>query len=74
MSQELILGGLKCRNKKQEENRTFYGKNGRENSNDKLYTINIYPLANGDTIGEPSSVIKNLGLVEISPLPQLYPE
>jgi len=48
----------KCRNKKREENRTFY-------------TINIYPLANGDTIGEPSSIIKNMGLGDIPPPPTL---
>jgi len=35
---------------KQEEKRNLSRKNGRELFDDKLSTINLYPLANGDTI------------------------
>ena len=38
---------------KQEEKRKLSRKNGRKLSDDKLSTINLYPLANGDTIREP---------------------
>jgi len=41
MSQELFEEASKHSNKKQEEKRKLNRKNGRELSNDKLYTINI---------------------------------
>jgi len=57
MSKELFGEALKHRNKiaetykqnkKKKEN--WIGKNGRKLSDDKLYTINFFLLANGDII------------------------
>ena len=53
------------RNKKQKK---LINKNGREIFVNKLYTINLYLLANGATIGEPPFQLKKyVGLQDIPP-------
>jgi len=47
---ELNIKLLKPTNKKQEEKRKLNRKNGRQLSDDNLYTINFFLLANGEII------------------------
>ena len=50
LDMELKVKLQKPTNKKQEEKIKLNWKNGRELSDDKLYTINFLPLANGEII------------------------
>ena len=64
MSQELFGEASKRRNKKQEEKRKLIRKNGRELFDNKLYSINLFPLRKKSLRAEMTS-FKNIKYVGI---------